>query len=51
MTKRTDAQIRAEKKYQATTKKVSYFRKVEEDHVKPLDDKLKELREDGGNEK
>jgi len=42
MTKRTEAQIAAEKKYQA--KKVSYFRRVDKDHVKPLDEKLKELR-------
>ena len=42
MTKRTEAQIAAEKKYQAT--KVPYFRRVEEEHVKPLDEKLKELR-------
>lgn len=43
-TKRTKAQIAAEKKYQATTTKVSYFRKVEPEHVEPLDKKLEGLR-------
>ena len=43
MRKRTEAQKAAEKRYQAKTDKVSYFRKVRPEHVKPLDAKLEEL--------